>query len=534
MRWFTLHMITCLLTGTQLCLAQTGVYVPPGGNIGVHAHDTVAIFSDVKNEGRFGSLKGSVINFYGSKWENSNDAALPDENDYNNTHQSNMGGTFRFLQVKGINIGVQHIYGGYSASGSTGASFPNLSIGNSNNIHLDDLSDLKVRYNLNFETGRLLLNGWNLVVGNGDPGTITGYSNKAFVVTGSQPAGGFLFREQVTPANDMVVYPVGSTTDSYSPITVKSNSSAPKTIQARVFDNVYQYGLSGDMNTSGYTLKTWHVKQDSGALNNVTVLLQHPEESETPAFSINRDSSYVTRLAGGVAWDTTAPSGVVAPGTLTTGAALRNNYINNRTFGDGGEVNTFLSLASFNKVTSDVALFFEAYRETIRWVGTHWRTTKELNLDHYELQRHRENEDSFYTVARIAPHSLNGTSIGALDYNYRDDDEYDNWTYYRLKIYGRDGKIFYSAIKKVPWLIEITISPNPNNGNFTVNLVGIHHKLRMVTHDVLGRERDNRLLTSNHTFVSKSDLPAGLYILTFYDTEDSDRVVMTAKMVVVH
>ncbi|HVI45384.1 MAG TPA: T9SS type A sorting domain-containing protein [Chitinophaga sp.] len=534
MRTHILHMAAWFFIGIHVCMSQTGVYVPPGGNISVHGPDTVAIFSDVKNDGRFGSLKGSVVNFYGGRWENSNDAALPDENEYNNSHLQNTGGTFRFLQVKNINSGTQRIYGGYSASTRTGASFPNLSIGNRNDIYLDDLSDLKVRYNLNFETGHLVLNGWNLSLGNEAPGNITGYSDKAYIVTGTQPGGGFLFREHITTADNMVVYPLGTTTNSYSPMALKNNSSQVKTIQARVFDSVYRYGLSGNMNTSDYVLKTWHVRQDSGALSDVTVQLQHHEDNEGPTFAINRDSSYITRFDGGSGWDTTAPSGIISPGTLTTGALIRNTYMNNRTFRDGGEINTFLSVATFNKMVSDVALFFEAYRETIRWVGTHWRTTKELNLLYFELQRHRENEDSFYTVARIAPRGINGTTVGTMDYNYRDDDLYDNWTYYRLKIFGRDGKIFYSAIKQVPWLVEITVSPNPSNGNFTINMTGIHHKLRMVMHDMAGRERDNRIISDTNTFIAKPDLPAGVYVLTFYDTEDADRKVVTAKVEIVH
>lgn len=534
MRNSIIHMVVWLLTGANVCVAQTGVYVPQGGDISVHAQDTVAIFSDVKNDGRFGSLKGSVVNFYGNKWENANGAVLPDENEYNNTHQQYMGGTFRFLHVKGINNGAQHIYGGYSASANAGASFPNLSIGNVNDVYLDDLSDLKVRYHLNFETGHLLLNGWNLVVGDGHPGDITGYSDKSFVVTGSQPGGGFLFREQISAADSMVVFPVGTTTGSYSPMALRNNGSTPKTIQARVFDSVYRYALSGNMDASGFVLKTWHIKQDSGALNNVTVVLQHQEADEGSNFSLNRDSSYITRYGSGTGWDTVAPSGVRTPGTLTSGTLQRNTYLNGRTFRDGREINTYLSVATFKNFTSDVALFFEAYRETVQWVGTHWRSTKELNLDHYEVQRRRENEDSFYTVASVAPHSLNGTSNGPLDYHYRDDDMYDNWTYYRLKIFGRDGKISYSAIKPVPWLIQINISPNPNDGNFRIELVGIHHQLRMVMHDVAGRERDSRIISSNVTMISKADLPAGLYILTFYDIEDANREVVTSKVEIVH
>ncbi|QJB42375.1 T9SS type A sorting domain-containing protein [Chitinophaga oryzae] len=529
-----IHMAAWLIIGANVCFAQTGVYVPQGGDVSVHGKDTVAIFSDVRNEGRFGSLKGSVVNFYGSRWENANGAALPDENEYDSIHLQQAGGVFRFLQVKGINSGAQHIYGGYSASAGTGASFPNLSIGNAGDVYLDDLSDLKVRSRLHFETGHLQLNGWNLVVGDGSPGDITGYSDKSFIVTGSAPGGGFLFREMISTADDMVVFPIGTAAGGYAPMALKNDGSSAKTIQARVFDSVYRYALSGNMDASGFVLKTWHLKEGQTALKDVTVVLQHQEADEGRDFSFNRDSSYVTRYRSGGGWDTVKPSGTERPGRITSGTQRRNSYMNSRTIADGGETNTFLSVAAFKNMTSEVALFFEAYRETVQWVGTHWRSTKERNLDHYELQRRREREDSFYTVARMAPHSLNGNSTGPLDYHYRDDNPYDNWTYYRVKIFGRDGKISYSAVKPVPWLIQVNISPNPNSGNFRIDLVGIHHQLRMVMHDAAGRERDSRIISSNSTLISRADLPAGLYILTFYDIEDDNREVVTAKVEIVH
>ncbi len=73
------------------------------------------------------------------------EAALPDDNDYNNSTLQNMGSIFRFLRLKGINPGAQYIYGGYNVSARVSASFPNLSVGNKDGIYLEDLSDFKVK-----------------------------------------------------------------------------------------------------------------------------------------------------------------------------------------------------------------------------------------------------------------------------------------------------------------------------------------------------------------------------------------------------
>jgi hypothetical protein len=528
MKALLFHIAIWLVLGSKVCLAQTGVYIPAGADIAVHRKDTVAIFSNVKNEGRFGSLNGAVINFYGSKWENGNEATLPDENDYNNFPLQNAGGTFRFLQRKG----VQYIFGGYNASTKAGASFPNLNAGNKDGIYLEDLSDLKVRYTLHFEIGHIILNGWNLVIGNRYPGSITGYSDSRFIVTGHQPGGGFLYREHVSPTDSMVVFPLGTNTGSYSPMALRNNSGAAADIHARVFDSVYQHAVSGSTNAMDYVLKTWNIGQEAGVRNDVTVWVQHMQEDEGITFAANRDSSFVTRYINGSGWDTLKPSGLADPGMLTSGAPLGNAYMNTRTFHDGLEQSTYLSALAYSAPFSDVSLFFEAHRQTIRWVNTRWQTTKELNLLRYELQRRRETEDSFYTIARIAPYRLSGTTNTPQTYRYQDDNLYDNWTYYRLKIFGKDGKIHYSNVRKVPWLIQITVSPNPNNGNFRITVFGIRHKLRMVMHDMLGRQHDSRIIDGD-TYVSKTDLPAGMYILTFYDTEDNNRAVNSTKIEII-
>jgi len=528
MRRAILHIACFLLTAALPARAQTGVYLAPGADIAVHKADTVAIFSDVRNEGRFGSLEGAVINFYGTKWENGNDAQLPDENNYNNTSLQHTGGWFRFLQAKGINMGAQLIYGGYSASAKAGASFPNLSVENKNGVQLEDLSDLKIRHTLHFESGHLSLTGWNLVIGERYPGNITGYSEKSFVITGTEPGGGFLYREHVSASDSLVVFPIGSAENSYSPMALRNNGPTPVDVHTRVFDSVYHNAISGQVNGTDYVRKTWNIQQDGDVKNDMTVWLQYNRQDEGEGYAMLRDSSFVSHfsLQG---WDTLPPSRHLGKGTLTTAATSSAAYMNRRSFSNGLETNAYLSVTAHNDPGAAVSVFFDAQRQSRRWVDVHWRTTKEKNLLRFELQRRREAEDSFYTVARIAPHNFYGNSNTLQQYHYNDDNECEQWTYYRLKILGRDGSIIYSDIRKVPWLMEIKAFPNPSNGNFNVTLYGISHKLRMVMYDMTGREQGSWMLTGNDR-ISRPNLPAGIYILTFYDTENNNTVVNNIKI----
>lgn len=508
--------------------AQTGVYLAPGADIAVHKADTVAIFSDVRNEGRFGSLQGAVINFYGTTWQNSSEALLPDENDYNNTTLQHTGGWFRFLQLKGTNMGAQHIYGGYSASSKAGASFPNLSIENRNGLQLEDLSDVKVRHTLHFVSGQVALRGWNLVIGERYPGNITGYSEKSFVVTGTDPGGGFLYREQVSASDSMVVFPIGSAENSYSPMALRNNGNVPVDVHARVFDSVYTNAISGQINGVDYVRKTWNILQGTEVMNDMTVWLQYNRQDEGDGYAAIRDSSFVTHFSLN-GWDSLPPSRMLVKGTLTTAIQPPAAYMNRRAFNNGLETNAYLSVTARKDPGAAVSVFFEASRYTRRWVDVRWRTTKERNMLRYELQRRRETEDTFHTVARIAPHSFYGNSNTVQQYHYNDDNEYGNWTYYRLKMLGRDGSVVYSDIRKVPWLIEIKAFPNPSNGNFNVTTFGIDHKLRMVMSDMYGREQGSWMITGNDR-ISRPGLPAGMYVLTFYDTENNNTVVNNIKI----
>ncbi len=51
----------------------------------------------------------------------------------------------------------------------------------------------------------------------------------------------------------------------------------------------------------------------------------------------------------------------------------------------------------------------------------------------FELDRRRENESSFRTVASFPSQTPTGNSQVNRSYQHVDDNYYDNWSYYRLK-----------------------------------------------------------------------------------------------------
>lgn len=517
------YAILLILTSLSLqSFAQSGVYIPPEGDIMIH-RDTIAIFGDMHNAGRFGSMKGSFIYFYGERWRNEDNALLPDERYYYDTLRPDAG-TFRFMGQSGR----QWIYGGYNVATRTGANFPHLVLANTNGLMLEDLSDLKVRYSMHFEQGHLFLNGWNFVVGSRTPGLISGYTNRRFIVTGTKPGSGFLYREGLNASEGEVAFPIGTAPGSYSPLTIQSNEATRQDFRASVFDSVFTSAITGPAITENKVLKTWHV----GGRGSKAVRLQHDLAAEDTYFSYNRDSSFISRYFDGFGWDTIPTTTVYNPGAITSGQSLLQSYIHERSFSDADD-EVYLSKTALPKPAgneSSIDLTFYAYRKDMRMVQTNWHTRRERNILHFELQRRRETEDTFYTIRRLPPNTGGNSNIGQY-YAHDDDNQYDNWTYYRVKTVARDGQIFYSGIKRVPWFFRIEIYPNPNYGIFRVSLYGIRETLRMEMYDMAGRKMATKMLTGASTLISWK-IPSGKYILVFYDTEDHNRKIGTRQIII--
>jgi hypothetical protein len=511
--------------------AQTGVFIPPGADVMAHRADTVAIFSNVDNQGRFGSATGSVVFFYGGRWSNTDAALLPEDRFYDPALPPG-GGVFRFMGDT-----RQTVFGGYNSATGIGASFPNLYINNPSGVELADLSDLRVRYNLHFESGHLYLNGWDLALGGEATGrsSITGYTASRFIVTGPSPYGGFLYLYNISSATGEAIFPIGTAPESYTPLAMRYSGRRADNFRARVFDNVYANAQTGPTLEGNLVLKTWQILQN-GMPNgdSIAVSLQHNPAEQNTGFAENIDSSFMSRYSPLSGWDTIAPRGFSQPGTLTTGNPLRQAYMHTRTLPASGGI--FLSLAALKKPVApglDVSLIFDATRRDIRQVQTNWLTMRERNVQHFEVERRLEHENGFRTIAIVATQTPTGNSNVNRPYQYMDDNYYGNFSYYRLKTVSRNGSSIYSAIRSVPGMYKITVSPNPSRGQFTVSLSGVRNLLRMEMYDMKGSLVGKTQINATNMPVHVPNLAVGMYILVFYDTDNNNVIVDRQKIEII-
>ncbi|SFD06787.1 Por secretion system C-terminal sorting domain-containing protein [Chitinophaga sp. CF118] len=517
-------LLLCFLIFFTNTFAQQAAYIPAAGK--VWSYGNVAFFGDVTNDGLLGSSPSSILYFMGKQWTNGFGALLNDESA---TGTDGTGGTFRFASTNGQQI----VAGGYNVASKTGASFPNFEVANPNGILLADLNDLKIRNTLNFNNGHIFLNGWNLMVGHNNSGTLTGYNDQRFVVTGTGSSGGFMYRAKVTTTAGPLVFPIGTTATNYAPAGVVYDGAADD-FKARVFDSVYQLAVSGNTINDSVVYKTWNMGQVNAGAGAVALTLQHMDSEEGIDYVPNRDKSYISRFVNG-AWE--VRNGVndnMGPGTLNAQPMISAATMHARGFTSGLGMNSYYT--KFTTVTSYLPadiIHFNAYRVTYSLVDLVWTTIRETNNAVFEIERMYDNETAFTKIATVATKAPGGNSTSRLDYFYEDSNSYDGWTYYRIKVVSSTGRYLYTDVREVPPLIKVTVYPNPNFGDFKVDIKGIKVTLVMQVFDTWGQPIRTQDIVKNGQ-VHITDMPKGTYFLVLTYKETKKQAYVCKVIVIDH
>ncbi len=337
----------CFARSTKAASADTfALYIAPNASLYVNGPLQMSIMSKVINSGVFGSVPGSRINMYGNFWRNTPGASFPDETGSNSF--SGVGGVFHFLGSGS----QQHLTGGYAVAGKTGPGFHHLVIDNPFGVQLYG-DDAWIRSSLHFNNGLLWLNGNNLKVGTNDPGIISGFTENRFVATGNTATGGFLYRSKVSGSSGSVIFPVGALTETYAPLAVMFNATAPQDVRVRVFDNIYSNAFAGTAGSPASVQQTWNIGHEfPNTKIPAVVAIQHHARNEGAIFTVHRANSFISRYDFHLkTWDTLEPADIISPGTHTTGLPIPNTHIQVRSFDSLGG-NTYLAKIADKKSDS--------------------------------------------------------------------------------------------------------------------------------------------------------------------------------------
>ena len=163
-------------------------------------------------------------------------------------------------------------------------------------------------------------------------------------------------------------------------------------------------------------------------------------------------------------------------------------------------------------------LSFDAIKNSSK-VDITWQTASEKHNDYFTVERSKDGIN-FEAIA-IVKGSSNSNFI--INYGETDFAPIDGISYYRLKQTDHNGNFTYSRSVSVNYhfaTTDLKVLPNPNNGDFEINLVGFENKeVLIVVKDVVGKEYFSKVvLTQKEDELIAVDkagsLPPGVYLVT--------------------
>ncbi|WP_164974309.1 T9SS type A sorting domain-containing protein [Filimonas effusa] len=482
------------------------VYIPPGASVHLFVKDTVSIFGNMEVAGYAGQDSAQFLYFSGNSWKNAATASFSDK------------GIIGFKRLG--NGGGQALYGAYSASAQAGTRMPVLWLNNTGGLTLDNGSDLSIR-ELHFVQGILSLNGASLVVRNGQAASpVSGYHPLAFVATGGDVMGGFLEIQNLTANGKNYVWPIGTQAGSYTPFSFINNGTAA-TVKTRVFNNVYEQGLSGASINNRSTGTTWMVNSSANLTGRFT--LQHLTANEGPIYATNHNGTFVGRFQDvSATWDKAGMlNAPVSPGSLTTGspvAEAATTYTDLTSVPAGTTL--FAGLVAGEEVTcTQQVMKIEGTRLSPLNVKLDWVMQNLNNLSRMVIEKDVYNTNNWITVDSITP-------VGGITaYTFTDTAAYSNTSAgYRLRLLCTLGGYVYSnsAIVAPPAYARdpVLMYPNPAIININVAIPDYVNYVTLAVYDLTGHMLIKKLITGPVTKLDVSALPAGSYNI-FLVTKDN-------------
>ncbi|RYY58843.1 MAG: T9SS type A sorting domain-containing protein, partial [Chitinophagaceae bacterium] len=425
----------------------------------------------------------------------------------------------------------QTIRGGYNAATKTGTTFPKIKVDNKSGVELKDGS-AKARNEVNFSDGHFYLNDQVMVVGNNNPGKISGYDSSKYFVTGNKPGDGLLLREKLTNTDGIVVFPVGSKEDAYTPAAIRARRRQQADYYVGVFDSVNVSDFDNTKMVSQTVNKTWQIgKSGAPGMEESDIFLEHQVKDEGEYFAQNRSQAYVTQYTDN-RWDVGYPQRTPEMGSLTTASADASHGVNMRNFDNLGATDHYYTkLADKNKVAK-TKLWFNAFRVDSGMVKTYWKTNPEINIKTFVVERRFSNEAALYAVGSQASGATAGYSVVDLNYTLFDPNHYKGVTFYRLKMIGYDNSISYS--QEVPvgpqfGMYEILLWPNPAVSLFNIGIPSVVPAKTIIVYNVLGQKlREEKVM--GRTVVQMTGLLPGTYFISIFS--NSNHLIETKKLVV--
>ncbi len=290
--------------------------------------------------------------------------------------------------------------------------------------------------------------------------------------------------------NEMMLFPVGNS--AYNPVSVENNTGAADVFCARVLDELYQDGLTGEPVTASRVKRTWDISKDNpnGGAGVNFIFNWNAGETEslsTPAL-YHYGAEWVEQKSGTTASTSTSLSYMGYTGTFSP-------------FG----------IAEANQTLPVTWLSFTVQKQNEKSLLT-WTTGTETNNKSFVVE-HSVNGTNWEILSEVRGAN---NSIVKNTYSYVHDNPAGGKNYYRVRQIDQDGRSSYSAIQTIRFEVRTSLSvyPNPVTGGILTVRVQKSGLLRIYTNN--GQLLLNRKLeTPGKYSIGVQTFSKGIYRLSF-------------------
>jgi hypothetical protein len=313
---------------------------------------------------------------------------------------------------------------------SASQTFDNLTVNNTAGAILN--SNITVNGTLTLTSGNIDIGSHTITTA-----AISGGSSSSYIVTSSvyNATAGYLKIVGVG-SNVQIVFPVGSTTGSYTPCYIQ-NSGTSQDFSVRVFPGVYSNGLSGTSQPDLPKIlnRTWEISPTIQTGINAKITLQWNSAEEGSTFASKHSTAFIAKnrhTTGDNNWHQLATSSITGSGpfqmTTSTGLSTFSTF-------SAGTINSSLpiELSQFKVQLKD------------QYAEITWTTETETNNNEFTIEK------SIDGIHWIDIYTCDGAGTSTLlhNYSYTDNNPSLGNNYYRLKQSDFDGNYTYSSIEAI-------------------------------------------------------------------------------------